>query len=57
MKKEKDTYEFRMEHLGAKCSCTCPCNQTNPIDVTVVFSAGREKQMVTLNKSHVKKLS
>jgi hypothetical protein len=57
MQEKPDMYEFEMIHRGAKCSCTCPCNPSNPVDVTVVFSAAGEKQAVTVNPQMIKKMS
>ena len=57
MEIEKPTYDFHIENIGAKCSCSCPCNPSNPVDVSVTFSREGVKQMVTLGPEHVKKLS
>lgn len=57
MEKEKDVYDFYMEHRGAKCSCSCPCNSQNPVDVSVTFQAEKTKQTATLSKENIKKLS
>lgn len=59
MKEEgkEEVYDFHMSHRGARCSCSCPCNPSSPVDVTVVFQLKREKKMVTLTPDSFKKLS
>lgn len=54
----KDTYEFSVKRLGKTCTCSCPCNEANPIDVTVEVSLkGKEREVIKINPQSVKKLS